>query len=48
MVRHAQAERLTVESEAPIRYHLDGEYRELSAGATLEIVAHRQLLRIVV
>ncbi len=48
MVRYARAERLTVDSEAPIRYHLDGEYRELPAGTTLEIVAHRQLLRMVV
>jgi YegS/Rv2252/BmrU family lipid kinase len=48
MVRYARTERLTVESESPIRYHLDGEYRELSAGTTLEIVVHHELLRMVV
>jgi YegS/Rv2252/BmrU family lipid kinase len=48
MVEHWQAGRLTVESESPLQYHLDGEYREIPGGGSLEIVVHPGRLRMIV
>ncbi len=47
MVQSWRADRLRVNSESRIQYHLDGEYRELPAGTALEVVVHRQRLRMI-
>jgi diacylglycerol kinase (ATP) len=48
LVKHGRAQRLSVESEARLQYHLDGEYREMAGGGTLEIeVLPRRLAMIV-
>ncbi len=48
MVQRWQMSRFTVESESPIQYHLDGEYRELPAGEPLNVEVHPQRLRMIV
>jgi diacylglycerol kinase (ATP) len=48
MVHYARAESLTVESEAAIGYHVDGEWRLAEQGTALEIVVHRQRLPMLV
>ena len=48
IVRYWRAGRLTVESDTRLQYHLDGEYREISTGGSLEIEVQRQRLRMVI
>ncbi len=48
MVHYARTAWLTVESEASIGYHVDGEWRESGPGTALEIVVHRQRLPMLV
>lgn len=48
MVQGWQTSRFTVESESPIQYHLDGEYRELPAAEPLSVVVHPRRLRMIV
>ncbi|UCF19107.1 MAG: YegS/Rv2252/BmrU family lipid kinase [Gemmatimonadota bacterium] len=48
MVHKWRTARMTVESEGRIQYHLDGEYRELSAGEPLELVVHHRRLQMIV
>jgi diacylglycerol kinase (ATP) len=48
MVQRWQLSGFTLESDAPIQYHLDGEYRELQAGEPLTVVVHPKRLRMIV
>ncbi|UCC82230.1 MAG: diacylglycerol kinase family lipid kinase [Gemmatimonadota bacterium] len=48
VVQRWQMSRFTVESDSLIRYHLDGEYRELAAGEPLDVVVHPRRLRVIV
>lgn len=48
MVRYWKTDRVTVASESRMQYHLDGEYREMTAGGELEIVLHAGRVRLVV
>lgn len=48
MVQRWQMSRFTLESESPIQYHLDGEYRQLPAAEPLDVVVHPQRLRMIV
>ncbi len=48
MVHKERTAAMTVESEAPLQYHLDGEYRELGPGEPLQVKVHRQRLRMIV
>jgi diacylglycerol kinase (ATP) len=48
MVHSWQIERMRVESDSGIQYHLDGEYRELAVGSALEVEVHRGGLRMIV
>ncbi|NIQ56380.1 MAG: hypothetical protein GWN85_23795 [Gemmatimonadetes bacterium] len=45
--RSWRVDRLRVESEAAIRYHLDGEYRELPEGEPLEVEVDSGRVRLV-
>jgi YegS/Rv2252/BmrU family lipid kinase len=48
MVRHWRTDRLSVESDVRLQYHMDGEYREIPAGDRLEIEVHRQRLPMII
>lgn len=48
IVKRFRTAELAVESESPIQYHVDGEYRELPAGYSLEVVLHPRRLRMIV
>ena len=48
IVHYSQTDSLTVESDASIGYHVDGEWRESGQGTALEIVVHRQRLPMLV
>lgn len=48
MLNYWQTDRFTVETDARLQYHLDGEYREMPGGGALEVVLHHRGLRIVV
>lgn len=48
MVQRWQMSRFTVESDAPIQYHLDGEYRELRSAEPLNVEVHPRRLRMIV
>jgi diacylglycerol kinase (ATP) len=48
MVHHSRSDWLTVESDAAIGYHVDGEWRELRAGTPLRLAVHRQRLPMLV
>jgi len=48
MVHHWRTDRLTVETEGALQFHMDGEYRELPPGSPLEIVLHPRRLRMIV
>ncbi len=37
MVRYWRTDRLTIRSDTCLQYHMDGEYREMTGGGTLEI-----------
>ncbi len=47
-VKSWRADKMKVESDARIQYHVDGEYHELPVGQPLEVVVHRQRLRMIV
>ncbi len=48
MVRYWRTDRLSIRSETCLKYHMDGEYREMAGGGTLEIeVLHRRLRMII-
>ena len=48
MVHYVRTASLTVESEASIGYHVDGEWHEIKPGDVLEVVVHRQRLPMLV
>jgi YegS/Rv2252/BmrU family lipid kinase len=48
MVRYFRTDRLTVQSETRLQYHMDGEYREMTGGGSLEIVVLPKRLKIVI
>jgi diacylglycerol kinase (ATP) len=48
MLQYWQTDRLNVESDGLLQYHLDGEYREMPKGGSLDVVLHHRGLRIVV
>ena len=48
MVRYWTSDRVTVASDSRMQYHLDGEYREMTAGGELEIVLHAGRVNIIV
>jgi len=48
IVHYSRTESLTVESDAPIGYHIDGEWRQAGLGTALEVVVHRQRLPMLV
>ncbi|UCC73943.1 MAG: YegS/Rv2252/BmrU family lipid kinase [Gemmatimonadota bacterium] len=48
VVHKWQTGRLKVESELPLQYHVDGEYRELAAGEPLEMVVCPKRVRMIV
>ena len=48
MMKQWQTELLTVESDETIQYHVDGEYREMAPGESLEIRVVRERLNIIV
>ncbi len=48
MVRYWTSNRVTVSSDSRMQYHLDGEYREMSAGGELVIVLHAGRVNIIV
>jgi diacylglycerol kinase (ATP) len=48
LVTYLKTDRFTLWSDSPIQYHLDGEYRELAGGSSLEVALHRQALRMIV
>jgi len=48
VVKYWRAERLTVECDSRLQYHLDGEYREMVSGGSLEIVVHARRLQMIV
>ncbi len=48
MVHYSRTDSLTVESDEPIGYHIDGEWRQAELGTALEIVVHRQRLPMLV
>lgn len=41
------ANRMKVESDSALQYHVDGEYRELAPGEPLEIVVHHRRLQVI-
>jgi YegS/Rv2252/BmrU family lipid kinase len=48
MVRHWKTDRLKVQSETCLKFHLDGEYREMAGGGTLDIEVLHNRLRMIV
>jgi len=48
MVQYIRTDRITVESNSRLQYHLDGEYREMTAGGSLEIVLHHRRLPLII
>jgi YegS/Rv2252/BmrU family lipid kinase len=48
MVRYWRTDRLSISSETCLQYHMDGEYREMTGGGTLEIEVLANRLPIVV
>jgi diacylglycerol kinase (ATP) len=48
MVHKWQTGRMTMESDTPLNYHLDGECRKLAEGERLEVVVHPRRLRMII
>ena len=48
MVQYIRTPRITVESDSRLQYHLDGEYREMTAGGSLEIILHHRRLPLII